>query len=207
MKRADQSYLMQKRIKESAIKEFNIHDYETASINRICADAKISKGIVYHYFKNKDELYLSCLKACYDTLLQYYYDQGITSAKNVELSDYMKIRLNFFKVYPQFQGLFFHAKLLPCETLKKEVDLLRKEIDDINLFIYKKVLSKICLRNQITMDKAITYIEIMQSTFNDYFRKEAKAETDFEKVVEKHEQMIPEWIDIMLFGLAKDGKE
>lgn len=207
MKRIDQSRLMKKKIKESAIKEFNAHDYETASINRICADAEISKGIVYHYFKNKDELYLSCLKECYDTLLNYYYEVGIVESSNIELGEYMKVRLNFFKSYPQFQGLFFYAMLLPLDALKQEVDSLRKEVDDMNVAICKKVLARITLRDHITVDKAISYMEILQSALNEYFRKEAESGTDFEKIVNMHEQMISEWIDIMLFGLVKDGKK
>ncbi|MGF1600395.1 MAG: TetR/AcrR family transcriptional regulator [Thermosynechococcaceae cyanobacterium] len=41
-----------------AIAEFAAHDYNSASITQIVATAKIAKGSVYQYFKDKKGLYL-----------------------------------------------------------------------------------------------------------------------------------------------------
>lgn len=41
-----------------AIEEFGEKGYDNASINTICAKYSISKGLIHHNFKNKDELYL-----------------------------------------------------------------------------------------------------------------------------------------------------
>lgn len=48
----------QERILEAAIQEFSEKNYDSASINRIIRQAGISKGSMYHYFKNKEDLYL-----------------------------------------------------------------------------------------------------------------------------------------------------
>ncbi|WP_016993234.1 TetR/AcrR family transcriptional regulator [Lysinibacillus boronitolerans] len=37
----------------AALKEFSINHYATASTNRIVSNARISKGILYHYFGSK----------------------------------------------------------------------------------------------------------------------------------------------------------
>ena len=39
----------------SAIKEFGRYSFAEASLNNICKEGNISKGIIYHYFKDKDE--------------------------------------------------------------------------------------------------------------------------------------------------------
>lgn len=60
------------KILQVALNEFANYSYEKSSINRICSDGNISKGVMYHYFKDKDELYLLCIRYCYDTMVDYY---------------------------------------------------------------------------------------------------------------------------------------
>jgi TetR/AcrR family transcriptional regulator len=48
----------QERIINAAIKEFALKGYELASTNEIVKEAEISKGLLFHYFKNKKELFL-----------------------------------------------------------------------------------------------------------------------------------------------------
>jgi len=49
------------KILKIAFDEFMMKGYESSSINSICQKAGISKGGIYHHFKNKDELYQACL--------------------------------------------------------------------------------------------------------------------------------------------------
>lgn len=43
----------------TALAEFTTHGFEGASLNRILADAGMSKGQLYHHFAGKEELYLA----------------------------------------------------------------------------------------------------------------------------------------------------
>ncbi len=47
----------QNRIIDAALYEFAEKDFETASLNNIITKAGISKGSMYHYFANKEDLY------------------------------------------------------------------------------------------------------------------------------------------------------
>lgn len=47
----------QKRITDAAIKEFATYGYENSSTNRIVKECGISKGSLFKYFDNKEELY------------------------------------------------------------------------------------------------------------------------------------------------------
>lgn len=42
----------------AALREFSLNNYATASTNKIVSNANISKGILYHYFGSKKNLYL-----------------------------------------------------------------------------------------------------------------------------------------------------
>ncbi|AKA68808.1 TetR/AcrR family transcriptional regulator [Clostridium scatologenes] len=52
------------RIIKAALKEFAIKGYEEASTNNIVKEAGISKGMIFHYFENKKNLYLYILDYC-----------------------------------------------------------------------------------------------------------------------------------------------
>lgn len=43
---------------DAAVKEFGAHGFQNASLNTILKEAKVSKGVFYHYYENKDTLYL-----------------------------------------------------------------------------------------------------------------------------------------------------
>lgn len=45
-----------RRIIEAAIKEFSTNDFEDVSINKIIADAEISRGSFYTYFNDKEDI-------------------------------------------------------------------------------------------------------------------------------------------------------
>ena len=59
MKRDEKNQQTRRRILDRALSEFSEKGYGGSSVNTICAVQGISKGIVYHYFENKDQLYLS----------------------------------------------------------------------------------------------------------------------------------------------------
>jgi TetR/AcrR family transcriptional regulator len=57
----------QSRVINAALNEFAEKDFETASLNNIIARAGISKGSMYHYFANKEDLYFYLIKRVLDT--------------------------------------------------------------------------------------------------------------------------------------------
>ena len=206
MKRAKQNELMIQKILNNAIEEFNSYDYESASLNRICKKGQISKGIIYHYFKDKDDLYLKCVQICFETLIEYYNQKNFNC---LDLSEavigYMQIRAQFFEEHTEFRGLFFNVLLRTPSHLQHEVNNLKKELDTINLSFLKNQLSKITLKDSISVDGAVKFLDIQINSFNEYFQKAAEENENFHSVIEKHEDMIVEWLNIILYGIVKEA--
>lgn len=50
----------------AALKEFSEQGFQNASLNNILKQAKVSKGVFYHYFENKDALYLNITGALFE---------------------------------------------------------------------------------------------------------------------------------------------
>ena len=76
-------------------------------MNNICKNAAISKGIIYHYFKDKDELYLACIQECYRALYDFYLKDGKTFLLNGDVQLLMEMRMNFLKIIQFIEVCFF----------------------------------------------------------------------------------------------------
>lgn len=56
MKRIEKTKLTISKILEAAMKEFGMNGYTGGTVNNICKHG-INKGLIYHNFKDKDDLY------------------------------------------------------------------------------------------------------------------------------------------------------
>lgn len=62
----------QEKILSAAVEEFAENGYHNASTNRIAARAGVSKGIIFHYFTNKKNLYLVALDTCLEKMKKMF---------------------------------------------------------------------------------------------------------------------------------------
>jgi len=208
MKQSDKSQISRDKILNAAIAEFGVKNFETASLNNICNDNNISKGLIYHYFKNKDELFLSCVKSCYDALVEYLSKESFnkTDFQN-NMKKYIDLRYEFFKENPYYSHIFFITVLQPPTHLKEQIKELRKEFDEFNINRYKMDLSNLTLRDGVSEEEAIEYFYIFQEMFNSYFQSKAYENTDFESLIEAHEVKLSKILNIMLYGIAKETEK
>ena len=205
MKREEKNLQSRKKIVDSALQEFGEKNYAEASLNTICNIGNISKGIIYHYFKDKDELFLYCVKDCFDTLVGYLEKEHFVSIDSQnDMQEYFDLRYRFFRENPCYGNIFFNAVLLPPKHLAIKIKDLRKDFDNLNLRYFKNILKQIALRDGITEEEAIEYFYIFQEMFNGYFQSKAYEYTAFHSLITDHELKLPKILNIMLYGIAKE---
>ena len=78
MRRELQTEQMRRRILDSALEVFGAEGYDGASMNAICTRAGISKGIIYHYFAGKEDLYLSCCRESSQKMADYLREHPVS---------------------------------------------------------------------------------------------------------------------------------
>ena len=113
MKREEKNMQTKRRIIDSALNEFSEQGYGASSINTICSGKGISKGIIYHYFNSKDDLFLACVEECFCLLTEYLSKKMQVADGNIEkqLEKYFAVRQAFFIEHPVYQRIF-------CEALR-----------------------------------------------------------------------------------------
>lgn len=82
-----------------AYKEFSLHSYEGASITRLVSDLKMSKGSIYQYFDDKDDLYNYLVEHAYS---QLYLVLSKACPIFNSLSDFDSWHKNYLLVYLKF---------------------------------------------------------------------------------------------------------
>lgn len=83
----------QRQIINSALKVFSQSSYYQTSTLEIAREAGISKGLLFHYFKNKKELYLFLYEYCVNLV-----QNEIEKNRNMEVTDFFEILLQSQKL-------------------------------------------------------------------------------------------------------------
>ncbi|MCI5649181.1 MAG: TetR/AcrR family transcriptional regulator [Fusicatenibacter sp.] len=201
MKKEEKTELTKARILEAAMEVFGKDGYGKGTLNQICSRG-INKGLIYHNFKNKDELYLICVKISCDALVEYVKKQEVRG----DMKKYMEARQTFFTANEQEAHLFFEVLLDPPDHLRDPIHEILKEFDKMNREIYQKTISDLRLRDGVSAEDAFSYFAQMQLMFNGYFSSPAFRKMDLSEKIRMHETSIPKLLDFMLYGIAERRK-
>lgn len=199
IKQEDRTELTKERILLAAIQEFGTNGYASSTVNTICNKYKISKGLIYHNFEGKEELYLACVVRCFSEVTAYLKAKDIKD----DLEKYMNVRLQYFSEHPLYARIFFEAVLQPVPELKDKIVEAKMELEQYNRELYRGAIKNITLREGITEQDAIEYYEIMQEMFNGYFSSPAYMGKDFGTLMNDHEQKLSKMLDLMIFGIGE----
>lgn len=206
MKKEEKTKLTYEKIMRAAITEFGTKSYENASLNTLCSDHNISKGLLYHNFKNKDDLYLQCVKTCLSDMTSYLKQQPYEGSTVQEsLRNLLHIRQVFFRKNPYYCNIFFNTILQPPAHLRRELQALQQEFNAFYTGCFRNLLSRLKLRDSITVDDAADYLIVFQEMFNGYFQNKLCEKDDFHSLIEDHEVNLSRILDIILYGLVKES--
>lgn len=205
MKQSEKSKRTYEKIINAAIIEFGTKSYEGASLNNVCNEHDISKGLIYHHFKNKDDVYLQCANVCFQKLMTYL---SKLEVRDMDVRRYLKelfnYRLQFFHDNPAYCRFFFYAVLQPPKHLLPQIKLIRNDFDSFNIQQFKNIIEQVTLRSGITEKESLEYFCYFQDMFNTYWGNKLYEGIDFDALIEKHETKLVNMIDMLLYGIAKE---
>lgn len=148
------------RILNAAISEFAQKGYKNASTNEIVKEAEISKGLLFHYFKNKKQLYLFLYDYLMEIMKEEYFQKPWIEEKDIlekiRMASFTKLEL--FRKYPLIFKFFLTAYSEMDDEVRNEVADRNQEMLEINLpKVYDNVdLSNV--RDGVDPQKAIKLI-------------------------------------------------
>ncbi|WP_312654535.1 TetR/AcrR family transcriptional regulator [Proteiniclasticum sp.] len=203
MKREEKNSKTREQILKSAMKEFGEKSYSEASLNTISKDGEISKGIIYHYFKDKDDLYLSCVYRCVSSLVEYLREkENLSGEPEKDIKRYLELRHRYFEGNPDGMGLFSSFMLHPPKHLMEEISKLREELDVYNRKLFERILEGVHLREEVSLAEAMEFFLMFQESFNYYFSQNYHGEEN--EAFNQHEQKLKKFLPLLFHGITKE---
>lgn len=201
MKREEKNQQTKRRIMERALKEFAEQGYGASSVNNICSSEGVSKGIIYHYFQTKDELYLACVEECFRTLTEYLEGKLIMDGETVhrQLQLYFDARFEFFQAFPMYRRIFCEAVIMPPVHLEPAVRLRRSGFDEFNISILNRILEPLKLRAGVSRETVVDVFMQFQDYINAKYQTSGEREIDFRT----HEEDCRRALDVLLYGVVE----
>lgn len=203
VKREEKNSLTRQQILESALREFGSRSYAEASLNTISREGNLSKGIIYHYFKDKDDLYLSCVSLCIKGLVTFLEEkESLTGRPLEDVTSYLRLRHQYFERNPDCRHLFTTVLTQPPRHLVEEIAMVRKELDDYNKRFFQDILKGLTLRDGVSQEEAMEFFLMFQEAFNQYFTQNIQGEK--QALFALHEEKLTKFLPLLFHGIAKE---
>ena len=183
------------RIVNAALNEFAIRGYEKASTNEIVKEAEISKGLLFHYFKSKKQLYL------------YLYDFGMHIFEHefferidigeqeffVKIRQISRVKLELQRKYPKLFKFITEAYLETNQEIRGELESRNNTILMVSMSRLFQNIDTSRLREDMTLGEALNIISwTIEGLVNEEFKicKVLKKELDFERLFEQADKYL-----------------
>ncbi|SOC44897.1 TetR/AcrR family transcriptional regulator [Salinicoccus kekensis] len=102
----------QAEILNAALNEFANYGYKDASTNRIVKDAGMSKGMLYYYFENKEDVYYTCTEYTLKKVQEELLDWDLPRQGFIERSAAIAERKHaYYEKHPEISMFLSHVYL------------------------------------------------------------------------------------------------
>ncbi len=104
----------------ASIKEFTERGFEGARIDNIALRADINKRMLYHYFGNKEALYVAVLEGCYNAIRTAEHGLRLSERDPIEgMRDLVLFTWRYYLAHPEFLSLLNTENLHRAKFLKR----------------------------------------------------------------------------------------
>ena len=177
---------------------FSQNSYRKSPVSEIAAEAGISKSLLFHYFRNKRELYLFLIQRAADTTYKYLYDFGVGEEEDFFeiMHKGLKAKVALMKKYPDLT--FFTLKVY-YETDPEVCTEVQKIIGRVASFNANEKLLKIDPGTFIEgIDLKMMYTDMYLASEGYLWEKSHQGKFDADDVERDFEKMIDFWKKIYL---------
>jgi TetR/AcrR family transcriptional regulator len=197
----------QDRIINAAIKEIALKGYDRASTNEIVKKAGISKGLLFHYFGNKKQMYLYLFDYCYEIIADEFYKKIDLSEPDffIRIRQAALIKMDLLNKYPEIFKFMEEAYFEDSPEVKAELEKKIKELNDFNIGkVYEGIdISK--FREDMDIQKIFKIITFTFEKLSDEELYKAKLSPTHEINYQKIQLEAEEYFKILTKAFYKKG--
>lgn len=196
-----------KAIIEACLSEFAEQGFERANTNRICEMAGVSKGLIFHYFGTKQNLYLLTLEACMAELQQAFGSLQIQDRGFFEAMQYIsRMKLAFFKEHPRHYRLMTQAFYNAPPALAQKIHALQIQAFEMGQGMVRTMVAGLPLKPGVDPEMAYDLILGVSGIVEGrYAAALTGAESFSEETYQEMENSYMAYLELLLYGIAEGG--
>lgn len=161
----------------AALDEFGRYDYERASINTIIKNSDTSKGTFYHYFENKEALYLALIKIVGEEKVRFLQqnskgalEPGYTIFEM--LKHQIETSMAFAVAYPTYAQFSSKVANETGQEIKQKVQsIIGSNTNEFFNMLIRKNIQQHKIRSDIPEEFICQLFTYMITQFNDFIIK------------------------------------
>ena len=192
---------VKERIINIALEEFAQNGYQSASTNVICKKAKVSKGLLYHYYGSKENLYLSVLRYFIDKFkenITIYIEDS--NKKGIDyISEYFNAKFKFFGENPQYSKLVLNLLL---NNNIEGAEIFANEFEEYNNVLLYEIIKNIDFNPKFNRNKAFELIVMIGSKLEEKHMKDIESK-DKHIVIEEFRKDHKIMLEMVFEGIDK----
>jgi AcrR family transcriptional regulator len=164
------------RIIDACMNEFAVHGYREASTNAMTRAAGISKGLLFHYFGSKKELFLDLIDlTAEEALLEIEARAGNLSGDLFDrLMEYGMIKLELGRKNPAFYHFLFKAFVEVDAEVMAEIQKRLQQLAMLGVDMLRKNLDWGKFRQDIDREKAFNLVVMALQGLQDQYTAKLK---------------------------------
>lgn len=195
------------KIIAACLSEFADKGYENASTNSMVKKAEISKGLLFHYFGNKRNLYLYLVDLAIDSFISKFYSYYTKPDSDVfeRVMQRGVIKIKISSEEPLMSKLVMEAFIDTPQDMKEEMDIRFKKLYAENIPMLSQDVDYSLFRDNIDTEKAMEFMMLcFDALYNKYINKFkgkalALSDDDIDDMVKEYY----EFMDMIKFGMYK----
>lgn len=192
---------VKERILNVAIEEFAKNGYKATSTNVICKKANISKGLLYHYYNSKENIYITVVRHVIDTFKRNIaINIKESNKKGIDyVEEYFDIKFKFFRENPLYSKII--VNLVIDNNIEKAMGLSIEYQNYNNDLIYD-VIKNIDINPKFNKEKAFELIVMIGENLE---KKHMKRINDIDKdiAIEEFRKDHKEMLEMVFEGIDK----
>lgn len=203
--------LKREQILRAAAAEFAKNGYAKASTNVIIREAGVSKGLLFHYFGAKRELYLAVVDDCIDQTVSTAFDHFDELPKDLieRLIEISHRKLAFVSTHPEASRILYHAFMENPPELEAELSERRARLEAQYMPPVLENIDRSLFQDGVDPDLAISLVSGVLSVIIERMVTYAphSGDSDLTELQTRAHETYEDMLRMIQYGIYRAGSE
>lgn len=192
------------KILEAAIEEFAQKGFEAASTNKIAERANVAKGLLFHYFESKENLYIECYRHVLNWTKEKF-DEFVLNSSHEDFFEFLKDwslhKIKLAAENPTYSKFLLTMTNLPSPLRGTILNMIKENVLNSTGVLYEK-LKRVQLREGISHEDALRFVIAVFEGLGDWYLNQYRDEP--ERLLKDLQRILldaDKFLDMIKFGL------